>query len=254
MGAVTGAHDCLKTVTIATTKPPSAPMSSRPIAADGSAERPRLQVQLAVATTQMSRRPVLLTVPSTVIPRSPVSERAFSNVLSLRTGLPVRKLRAIGDASFFDDLQELLSYRIPAMETSAAVQREFFDLRVEAFCGGCSQARPNQRTTSVSRSRDSNGTSIQPANPSRHLVTPGRMSARSADHDQGRMGERPLRRSRICSPVVSGRELISICPLFAMLPAAAVEVAKMSVRLEVFPEFVATNREKNEFPMGTRPS
>ncbi len=68
MGAVTGAHSFLNTVTMATINPPSAPTSSRgATSAKSRATRKRYQVQAAVAKAQISRIPVLFTVPLRVM-------------------------------------------------------------------------------------------------------------------------------------------------------------------------------------------
>src|ERR1039458_2222420 len=69
-------------VTMATMKPPMPPMTSAGaitcMASSGGALKKRFQVHAAVATQQMSRMPVLLTVPDTVM-------------LSPSTASPVRK-------------------------------------------------------------------------------------------------------------------------------------------------------------------
>src|SRR5882762_5172893 len=74
--------------------PPMAPTASRgptdEIAASGSpAFRNRLQAQAAVATVQISRMPVLLTVPETVI-RSPITKPSDSNADGFNAGFDVR--------------------------------------------------------------------------------------------------------------------------------------------------------------------
>src|SRR6516164_3658337 len=68
MGAVTGDHSFLNTVTIATMNPPSAPTrSSGETAPKSRSTRNRYQVQAAVAKAQISRIPVLFTVPLRVM-------------------------------------------------------------------------------------------------------------------------------------------------------------------------------------------
>ena len=62
-----GDHSFLKMVTIATTNPPTSPIPSGNTASEVEARKNRLQLHAAVATTQISRMPVLLTVPANVI-------------------------------------------------------------------------------------------------------------------------------------------------------------------------------------------
>ncbi len=81
-------------VTSATMNPPIAPRATsgptEESAVSGSAAlRKRLQVQAAVATVQMSRMPVLLTAPETVI-RSPITKPSDSNADGFNAGLEVR--------------------------------------------------------------------------------------------------------------------------------------------------------------------
>src|SRR5262245_11107993 len=89
-----GDQACLKIVTRATMNPPIAPKArSGPIDAmadSGSAAfRKRFHVQAAVATEQINRTPVLLTVPDTVI-RSPITRRSVSNADGFSAGFEVR--------------------------------------------------------------------------------------------------------------------------------------------------------------------
>src|SRR6266576_5630556 len=88
MGAVNGAHCFLKMVTSATMKPPKTPPVIHGTAAAGAGECDRPQVHAAVATTQSRRKPVLLTVPCSVIasPKATCPLKAFS----LSAGLDVR--------------------------------------------------------------------------------------------------------------------------------------------------------------------
>src|SRR5438093_2783374 len=88
MGAVSGAQFGLKIVTSATMKPPKTPPIIQGMAAPGTGECDKPQVHAAVATTQSSRRPVLLTVPCNVIasPKATWPLKAFS----LSAGLDVR--------------------------------------------------------------------------------------------------------------------------------------------------------------------
>src|SRR5216684_5468216 len=88
MGAVNGAQFCLKIVTSATMKPPKRPPIIHGMAAPGTGERDKPQVHAAVATTQSRRKPVLLTVPCSVIAslKATWPLKAFS----LSAGLDVR--------------------------------------------------------------------------------------------------------------------------------------------------------------------
>src|SRR6266481_404229 len=99
MGAVNGAQFALKMVTSATMKPPKTPPIIHGMAAPGTGERDKPQVHAAVATTQSRRKPVLLTVPCSVIasPKATWSLKAFS----LSAGLEVRIRFAI-DVSLLD--------------------------------------------------------------------------------------------------------------------------------------------------------
>src|SRR6266545_2741477 len=81
-------------VTSATMNPPMAPTASKgptdEIADSGSpAFRNRLHVQAAVATVQISRMPVLLTAPDTVI-GSPITKPSDSNADGFNAGFDVR--------------------------------------------------------------------------------------------------------------------------------------------------------------------
>src|SRR4029077_17596098 len=89
-----GDHACLKIVISATMNPPMAPTANKGptynIDASGAhAFRNRLQVQAAVATVQISRMPVLLTDPDTVI-RSPITKPSVSNADGFNAGFDVR--------------------------------------------------------------------------------------------------------------------------------------------------------------------
>src|SRR2546428_6916646 len=88
MGAVSGAQFGLKMVTSATMKPPKTPPIIHGTAAPGSGECDKPQVHAAVATTKSKSRPVLLTVPCSVIasPKVTCPLKAFS----LSAGLDVR--------------------------------------------------------------------------------------------------------------------------------------------------------------------
>src|SRR5713226_7094808 len=99
MGAVNGAQFGLKMVTSATMKPPKTPPIIHGTAAPGIGECDKPQVHAAVATTQSRRKPVLLTVPCSVIasPKATWSLKAFS----LSAGLEVRIRFAI-DVSLLD--------------------------------------------------------------------------------------------------------------------------------------------------------
>src|SRR5713226_5854277 len=87
MGAVIGAQLCLKIVTSATMKPPKRPPIIHGTAAPGSGECDKPQVHAAVATTKSRSKPVLLTVPCSVIasPKATWPLKAFS----LSAGLDV---------------------------------------------------------------------------------------------------------------------------------------------------------------------
>src|SRR5258707_14184240 len=87
MGAVNGAQFALKIVTSATIKPPKTPPIIHGTAAPGTGECDKPQVHAAVATTQSRSRPVLLTVPCSVI-ASPKATWPL-NAFSLRAGLEV---------------------------------------------------------------------------------------------------------------------------------------------------------------------
>src|SRR6266446_1183117 len=88
MGAVSGAQLGLKMMTSATMKPPKTPPIIHGTAAAGVGECDKPQVHAAVATTQSKRKPVLLTVPCSVIasPKATWPLKAFS----LSAGLEVR--------------------------------------------------------------------------------------------------------------------------------------------------------------------
>src|SRR6266581_6325307 len=88
MGAVSGAQFGLKMVTSATMKPPKTPPIIHGTAAPGSGECDKPQVHAAVATTKSKSRPVLLTVPCSVI-ASPKATWPL-NAFSLSAGLDVR--------------------------------------------------------------------------------------------------------------------------------------------------------------------
>src|SRR5467141_1775026 len=94
MGAVNGAQFGLKMVASATIKPPKTPPIIHGMAAPGAGECDNPQVHAAVATTQSSSRPVLFTVPCSVIasPKATWPLKAFS----LSAGLDVRIRFAIG--------------------------------------------------------------------------------------------------------------------------------------------------------------
>src|SRR6202041_2588100 len=84
-----GDHSFLKIVTIATTNPPTSPIPiSGNTASEVRAWKNRLQLHAAVATTQISRTPVLLTVPVNVIasPDSPLTTR---KLLTFKAGFEV---------------------------------------------------------------------------------------------------------------------------------------------------------------------
>src|SRR5438046_8960596 len=85
-------------VTSATTKPPKTPPVIHGTATGGAGECDRPQVHAAVATTQSRRKPVLLTVPCSVIasPKATCPLKAFS----LSAGLEVR-IRFAMDVSLF---------------------------------------------------------------------------------------------------------------------------------------------------------
>src|SRR5271166_3140087 len=81
MGAVIGAHCCLKIVTIATMNPPMPPIATSgampAIASSGeAAPKKRFQTKAALATHSSTRIPVLFTAPEMVIP----SPRVLSTV------------------------------------------------------------------------------------------------------------------------------------------------------------------------------
>src|SRR2546427_4311269 len=88
MGAVSGAQFGLKMVTSATMKPPKTPPIIHGTAAPGSGECDKPQVHAAVATTKSKSRPVLLTVPCSVI-ASPKATWPL-NAFSFSAGLEVR--------------------------------------------------------------------------------------------------------------------------------------------------------------------
>src|SRR5205807_8594134 len=94
MGAVTGAHDFLKIVTMAKINPPIAPPNTRGTDSVG-AFRNRFQLQAAVATAQINSTPVLLAVPCTVI-ASPKATPSPRNAFSFKAGLAVLINCAIG--------------------------------------------------------------------------------------------------------------------------------------------------------------
>src|SRR5712664_2004572 len=95
MGAVNGAQFALKMVTSATMKPPKTPPIIHGMAAPGTGECDKPQVHAAVATTQSRSRPVLLTVPCSVI-ASPKATWPL-NAFSLSAGLEVRIRFAIAE-------------------------------------------------------------------------------------------------------------------------------------------------------------
>src|SRR6266851_1856476 len=101
IGAVSGAHSFLKMVTSATTKPPKRPPIIHGMAASGAWECDRPQVHAAVATTQSRRKPVLLTVPCSVIasPKATWPRNAFS----LSAGLEVRIRFAMAEILPYDE-------------------------------------------------------------------------------------------------------------------------------------------------------
>src|SRR6266853_1352704 len=88
MGAVIGAQLGLKMMTSATMKPPKTPPIIHGTAARGSGECDKPQVHAAVATTKNKSRPVLFTVPCSVMasPKATWPLKAFS----LSAGLEVR--------------------------------------------------------------------------------------------------------------------------------------------------------------------
>src|SRR4029077_13423156 len=92
MGALSGDHSFLNTVTRQVIRPPKRPPSIHGKAASGRSECARPQVHAAVATTHRSRIPVLLTVPWTVI-TSPTAIWPVKT-LSFRTGFEDRKILA----------------------------------------------------------------------------------------------------------------------------------------------------------------
>src|SRR5579862_185253 len=87
MGAVTGDHVFLNTVTSARMKPPMPPTARSGIAASGERVK-RFQLQAAVATTQINRMPALLTVPETVMV-SPNAVLSARNTSPDKAGLDV---------------------------------------------------------------------------------------------------------------------------------------------------------------------
>src|SRR5882672_526089 len=95
MGAVNGAQFGLKMVTSATMKPPKTPPIIHGMGAPGTGECDKPQVHAAVATTQSRSRPVLLTVPCSVI-ASPKATWPL-NAFSLSAGLEVRIRFAIAE-------------------------------------------------------------------------------------------------------------------------------------------------------------
>src|SRR5260370_28276691 len=90
MGAVIGAQLCLTMVTSATMKPPKTPPIIHGMAAPGAGECDKPQVHAAVATTQSRRKPVLLTVPCSLIasPKATCPLKALS--LSARLDVRIR--------------------------------------------------------------------------------------------------------------------------------------------------------------------
>src|SRR5712664_2970568 len=88
-GAVIGAQLRLKIVTSAVTIPPSNPPTIHGMAAPGVSECAIPQVHAAVATTQSSNTPVLLTVPCKVI-ASPPTAISPRKAFSFSAGLEVR--------------------------------------------------------------------------------------------------------------------------------------------------------------------
>src|ERR1700694_4513573 len=102
MGAVNGAQFGLKMVTRATMKPPRTPPIIHGMAASGAWECDKPQVHAAVATTQSRRRPVLLTVPCSVI-ASPKATWPL-NAFSFNAGLDVRNRFAIREILPIDEI------------------------------------------------------------------------------------------------------------------------------------------------------
>src|ERR1039457_3979083 len=96
MGAVTGDHSFLKTVTMAQMNPPMTPTINHGATSAMSRDWvKRCQVQAAVAKAHTSRMPFLLTVPlrvmrsvASIAPPYPLLARS-RNVLSLKAGLDV---------------------------------------------------------------------------------------------------------------------------------------------------------------------
>src|SRR5216684_4271094 len=88
IGAVIGAQFGSKMVASATMKPPKTPPIIHGMAAPGDGECDKPQVHAAVATTQSRRKPVLLTVPCSVI-ASPKATWPL-NAFSLSAGFDVR--------------------------------------------------------------------------------------------------------------------------------------------------------------------
>src|SRR5271163_3623161 len=75
--------------------PPISPAIRGTPTAPGSPERARFQFQQEVAITQISSRPVLFTVPFSVIVSVSPNARTLSNVFAFITGLEVLKIAAI---------------------------------------------------------------------------------------------------------------------------------------------------------------
>src|SRR5271157_3038307 len=103
-GAVTPAHSFLKIVTIATMNPPMPPTTSiGPTACIASwgdvALKKRFQVHAAVATQQISRMPVLLTAPDTVM-LSPKVASPVRNASPLKAGFEVLISWGIQDSPY----------------------------------------------------------------------------------------------------------------------------------------------------------
>src|SRR4029450_6036981 len=129
-GVVTGAHSFLKIVTRATTKPPIAPpIGKMPPAAW--AARAWCQVKAAQATRMSRERPVLLTVPCSVIASAPNSRGRLRDVVSERAGSPVL---------MFSILSQLHAAEHEEGERPAAVVG-LEELRDEVDAGGEADAR-----------------------------------------------------------------------------------------------------------------
>src|SRR5260221_5256414 len=95
-GAVIGAQCLLKIVTRAVTIPPSNPPIIHGVAAPGVGDWAKPQVHADVATTQISSKPVLFTVPCRVI-ASPPSGTHPPNAFSFTAGLSLRNALSLID-------------------------------------------------------------------------------------------------------------------------------------------------------------